>query len=301
MASTFTNLNQALVDEKVVEALRHVLPMFGMFSHIVQPDDAIANDVVRVPLATDPTVGNKTAGTFKSADGTLAAVDVTLNKFRGAAWDAVESTTPARLLPQYWADKAAGAVYGVAKDVIDTALALVTAANYGDDAEDKLVAAPADFSQVELGQLWGKGVSKIKRQEMFFLLNSDYAAALLGQSTLGLVFATSGNNFIETGKIPSLMGMSVAHYGDLPDNDESLGGAIIGKAAIAAAIARPGFFLNAGDGDIVERRVITEPDSGLSAMYTVKADAGGTLSGEVAMLFGVAKGQDSIVRLKTAA
>jgi hypothetical protein len=35
-------------------------------------------------------------------------------------------------------------------------------------------------------------------------------------------------------------------------------------------------------------------------MYTVKADAGGTLSGEVAMLFGVAKAQDAVVRLLTA-
>jgi hypothetical protein len=32
----------------------------------------------------------------------------------------------------------------------------------------------------------------------------------------------------------------------------------------------------------------------------MKADAGGTITGEVAMLYGVAKGQDAIVRLVTA-
>jgi hypothetical protein len=75
---------------------------------------------------------------------------------------------------------------------------------------------------------------------------------------------------------------------------------VIGKAAIAIAIARAGFFLNAGDGNIVDRRVISDPQSGLSAMLTTKADAGGTLSGEVAMLFGVAKAQNAVVRLLTA-
>jgi len=300
MASTFTNINQAQVDQKIVEALRHVLPLFGMFSHVIEEDDRTKDDVVRVPIAVDPTVGDKTAGTFKTTDGSLVGVNVTYNKFRAAAWDATESTLRASSLATYWADKAAGAVYGVAKDVIDTALALITAANYGNTSADKKVVAPASFAQEDLGLLWEKAQTKIKRQEKTFLMNSSYAGALLGQSTLGLVFATAGNNFIETGKIPNLMGLQVAHYGDMPNNGENLGGAVIGKAAIAAAIARPGFFLNSGEGNIVDRRIISDPDSGLSAMYTVKADAGGTLSGEVAMLFGVAKAQDSIVRLLTA-
>jgi len=300
MASTFTNINQALVDQRVIEALRHVLPLFSMFSHIVEEDDRTVNDVVRVPIAVDPTVGDKTAGTFKTTDGSLTGADVTYNKFRAAGWDAVESTLRASMLPTYWADKAAGAVYGVAKDVIDTALALVTSTNYGDTSADKLVVAPASFAQEDLGLLWEKAQNKIKRQDKTFLMNSGYAGALLGQSTLGLVFATSGNNFIETGILPNLMGLKVAHYGDMPTNSQNLGGAVIGKAAIAAAIARPGFFLNSGDGDIVDRRVISDPESGLSAMYTVKASAGGTMSGEVAMLYGVAKAQDSVVRLLSA-
>jgi hypothetical protein len=300
MASTISNINQALVDQRIVEALRQVLPLFSIFSFIIEEGDRIVNDVVRVPIALDPSVGDKTAGTFKSTDGSLTGTNVTYNKFRAAGWDATEAELRASMMAAYWADKAAGAVYGVAKDVIDTALALVTATNYGNTAADKLVVAPASFAQEDMGLLWEKAQTKIKRQEKTFLMNSSYAGALLGQSTLGLVFATAGNNFIETGKIPNLMGLNVAHYGDMPSNSENLGGAVIGKAAIAAAIARPGFFLNAGDGNIVERRIISDTDSGLSAMYTVKADAGGTMSGEVAMLFGVAKGQDSVVRLLTA-
>jgi hypothetical protein len=87
------------------------------------------------------------------------------------------------------------------------------------------------------------------------------------------------------------------HYRDFPSNSENMTGAVIGRAAIAVGMARPPMLMQAGEGNIVERRIITEPDSGLSALYTVKADAGGTKSGEVALLYGAAKAQDSVVRV----
>jgi hypothetical protein len=300
MATTFTNLNSAVIDDMVVAALRDVLPMLSIFSHIVETDDKEKNNIVRVPITADGTVGDKTPGTFVSGSGSLTGVDVTLNQFRGIGWDATEATTPVKLLPQLWAEQAAGGIHKIAKDVIDQALALLTATNYGDATADKSVVAPADFGQYELAQLWEKGQTKIKNQDQALLINSSYQAAMLGLSGLGLVFATSGLNFIASGKVPALMGMNVVHYNGVPTNSENLGGAVLGKAAIAIAIARAGFFLTAGDGNIVDRRVISDPQSGLSAMLTTKADAGGTLSGEVAMLFGVAKAQNAVVRLLTA-
>jgi hypothetical protein len=300
MATTYTNLNSALIDEMVVEALRDVLPMLDMFSHIVETDDKEQNNVIRVPISGDGSVGDKTPGTFTTDSGSLTGVNVTLDKFRSIGWSATEATTPIKLLPQIWAQQAAGGIHKLAKDVIDTALALITATNYGNATGDKSVVAPADFGQYELAQLWSKGQTKIKGQEQTLLVNSEYQAALLGLSGLGLVFATSGLNFIATGKVPSLMGMNVVHYNGVPTNSENLGGAVFGKAAIAVAIARAGFFLNAGDGNIVDRRIISDPQSGLSAMLTTIADGGGKMSGEVAMLFGVAKAQDAVVRLLTA-
>jgi hypothetical protein len=55
-----------------------------------------------------------------------------------------------------------------------------------------------------------------------------------------------------------------------------------------------------GQGDVVDRRIITEPDSELSVQYTMKVSAGGSVAGEVAILCGVAKLQNSIVRLVSA-
>lgn len=300
MATTITNINDALTDERIVGALKSVLPLLRAFSYVIEQEDRITSDVVRVPLATDPTVGTKTAGTFTTATGELTGVDVTYNRFRSAGWDAIESTMRASLLEQYWADKAAGAVYGVAKDAIDHVLSLITAANFGNDDGDKSVCPVGDFDQEAAAQLWAKATEKIKRQDKVFMMNTSFAAALFGQSNLALVYASAGENFLSTGRLPRFLDLSQMHYADFPSNSQNLGGAVIGRAALALALARPSMFLVSGQGDIVERRVITDPDSGLSAMYTVKASAGGSLSGEVALLYGAAKGQDSVVRLVTA-
>lgn len=300
MPSTVSGINQALVDANVVSALRNILPMLRAFSYVIEQDDRITSDTVAVPLATDPTVGDKTAGTFKTTDGAISSATVTYNKFRAAAWDATESTMRPSLFPQYWADKSAGAVYGLAKDVIDYALSLVTAANYGNTDADKYVVAAADFGQEDAANIWAKAVGKNKRQTNTFLMNTAYAAALFGSSNLALIYANAGDNFLKSGQLPQFLGLNQMHYADMPSNSENLGGAVIGRAAIALAIARPGQLIASGQGNVTERRIITEPDSGLSVLYTEKADAGGTVAGEVSLLYGAAKAQNSIVRLLTA-
>ena len=300
MATTISGINNALVDERVVPALRSLLPVLNMFSYAIEQEEKIQNDVVYVPIATDPSKATKTAGTMLTAGGTLAGTTVTLDTFEGAAWEAVEGTMRPELMSQYWADKAAGAVYVTAKGAIDAALALVTASNFGNDAADKLTVAPADFGQNDLADLWSKGTAKIKRQQKNVLLNTAYAAALFSDSSLATIFASAGNNFIASGTIPGFIGMNIAHYQDLPSNSQNLGGVVLGRAALLIGLARPSMLMQGGQGNIIERRVITDPDSGISCMYTVKGDAGGTMTGEVCLLYGVAKGQDAAVRLVSA-
>ena len=70
--------------------------------------------------------------------------------------------------------------------------------------------------------------------------------------------------------------------------------------SISPSSATPDPLAAAGEGDIVERRIITDPDSGISALFTTTASGGGTIAGEIAILYGVAKGQDAVVRLVSA-
>lgn len=301
MASTLTNLNEAQVDEMVVAALRDVLPALRAFSTVIEMEGAIQNDVRRVPIATDPSAQSKTAGTNPTANGTVVAIDVTLSNFYAASWDATEGKMPRKLFPAYWADKIAGGVYSLGSQVVGAGLALITAANYGStENEDVLTVAPADFGQVELGLLYSAAKTKIKSREMSFGLNPAYAGSLLGNSNLGVIFANAGNNFVATGVVPQLMGVPSWMYGAFPTNSQNLGAAMIGKGAIAIAIAPPDTLANAGDGDLIEQRIITEPESGLSVLYRTSFARGGTVTGSVELLYGVAKGQDAVVRVKSA-
>jgi hypothetical protein len=300
MASTFTNLSTAQVDNMIVEAIRTILPALDMFSIRVDAEPAIVNTVKRVALSTDPTLATKTPGTFATATGAVTGVDVTLNTFNAAAWDATEGLISASMLPTYWADKIAGGVYVVAKSIIDAALALVTASNYGNTAADKLTVAVADFGAPDVATLRTLAAKKIKGRVKSMMLNSDYAGAIMGEASILSVFGQTGENLLKSGNLPQLGGMTSMEYTDLPTNSENLGGVIFGKAAIAAAVAPFDILNNSGEGNILERRLITEPDTGLTLVYTVKVDAGGTRSGEIAALFGVAKGQNAVVRLVSA-
>jgi hypothetical protein len=301
MATTISTINESLVDQKVVEALRYFLPMLKAFSYEISAEGKIQSDIVYVPIATDPTAQSKTAGTMVTANGTVAGTSVTLSNFYGASWDATEGKIAPPLFANYWADKAAGAVYSLAKQVIDAALGVITAANFGNaEGTDRLTVAPADFGQNDLGLLWQYAATKIKQREISMGLNAQYTGALLGETNLATVFSNSGTNFVQSGILPQLIGMNTWAYPAFPSNSENLGGAVFGRAAIAVAVAPPTALMSSGDGNIIDRRIITEPSSGISCLYTTMGDGGGTVSGECSLLYGVAKGQDAVVRIVSA-
>lgn len=301
MATTISNVTEAMVDERVIPALKRVLPLLSLFSYVIENEEREVNQTVKVPLATDPTVGDKTAGTFSTDSGTVNSVTVTYDRFRSAAFALTEGSVPSRLAGGIWMDKMEGAVYGVAKDAIDYVLSLITLASYGDvEGTDKKTVAPADFGQSDIGDIWAVADSKIKSQNKVLMLGRLYTAAIFGSNNIMLLNATGGGNTFTTGTLPAMLGMQTAVYGDFPANSQSLGGAVIGRAALALGIARPTQLLSSGDGDVMERRFITEPDSGLTVQLTTKAGAGGTIAGEVALLYGAIKAQNSIVRVCTA-
>lgn len=300
MATTISTINESLVDKKVVSALRYLLPMLNSFSYRIESSGRIKSDSIYVPIATDPTAQSKTAGTAVTGNGTIAGTQVTLSNHYAAGWTATEGSISGQLFASFWADKAAGSVYALGKQVVDAALALITAANFGDDADDKLTVAPADFGQTDLGNLYELATEKILNQQVSLGLNAAYAGAMMGDSNIGLILATAGNSFFQTGVLPNLFGMNTWTYAAFPSNSQNLGGAAIGKAALLVAAAPPDPLFAAGSDGSIEQRIITDPDSGLSVLYRMWADGGGTIYGESSILYGVAKGQDAVVRIVSA-
>jgi hypothetical protein len=296
MATTFTTITQSIVDAKVVAALRTLKPMLSAFTYQPSAEGAIQSDIVRVPIATDPTAQSKTAGTAVTDNGTITGTAVTLSNLYAAGWTANEGTMSPSLFPAFWADKAAGGVAALGKQVVDAALALVTASNYSDvEGTDKYTLAVADFGLSDLTTMWQYAIAKIKGQKLSFGMNPAVAGAIFGESTIANCFAYGGTNFVQTGSVPQLLGMNTWMYGDFPANSEGLASAIFGQAAILVATA-PVAALAGAEGAIIERRIITDPETGIACLYTTSIDGAGKLSGEVELLYGVAVGQNAIVR-----
>ena len=295
MATTFATINQAQVDEAVIGGLRMLKPMLSAFSYQPSTEGAVQGDIVYVPIATDPTAQSKTAGTAVTDNGTIAGTAVTLSNLYAAGWTANEGTMPARLFPKYWMDKTAGGVAALGKQVVDAALALVTQANYGStEGTDEYTVAIADFGLSDMTTLWQYAIAKIKGQKMSFGMNPAVAGAIFGESNISTAFAYNGTNFIQTGAVPQLMGMNTWMYGDFPANSQSLASAIFGQAAILIGTAPVDPLFDVA-GEVIERRVITDPETGIAVLYTMYASGAGKVTGEVEFLYGVAKGQDAIV------
>jgi len=296
MASTISGINSALVDDRVIPALRELKPALESFSYRVEAQGRILNDSIWVPIATDPTVATKTPGTKATATGTAAGMQVTLDTPVVAAWDAIEGQIAGRLFENYWADKAVGAIHQLGKSVINGALSIVTATNFGNgEGTDKLTVALADFGVSDLAALWGYAQTKIKNQRMSYGMNVGVAASIFGESHIGTMFSNTGTNFIATGTVPQLLGMNTWMYSAFPNNSQGLASAIFGRAAILIGIAPPEPLWETG-GDVVEKRIIVDPETGIAALYTVYAHGGGTINGEMWLFYGVKKGQDAIVR-----
>jgi hypothetical protein len=301
MATTLTNfVDDMLVIDAIQAALKNALVPLRAFSFGIDTNGKVQNDILRVPVVTAASTAAKTPGTASTSGGGAATTSVTLSTYRESSWQLNEGQVNSGRASVLFAAMAAEATYALAKYVIDTALALVTASNYGNDTDDKLVVAAADFGQNDVAQLLIKAEAKKLGRVRSLLLNANYAGNLFG-SSLALMYATAGQNVFASGVLPPMLGMASYMYSALPTNSENLGGLVCDQGAIAVGMAAPEALVAAGEGNKISDTVVTDPDSQVVARYVRMADAdGGYHKGRVELIFGVAKVQDSIVRILSA-
>lgn len=301
MATTLTNLNQARIEMAMQAALKNALVPLNAFSIGVSTAGMIQNDVVRVPVLTDPTSQSKTLGSAITANGSIVAVDCTLDTPIQAGFQLNEGSVAANQLQTYAEGLAAGAIYSISKAILDACFAVITASNFGNTDADKLVVAPGDFGQADLGNLFTKAEVKKLGRNRSLVLNSAYAGALIGESNLGLILATLGNNALTTAVLPSLLGMTSYMYSALSANSENLVGAVIDKTSIAVAVSPIEQLVGSGEGDVLMSSLVTEPDSGITVNYKMIGNGdGGYVRGLVSAMYGVDKIQNAVIRLVSA-
>lgn len=298
MATSFTGLSEAQIDDIIIEAILSMLPYFGAFStQLDHPEGLVKGNDYIVPIVGALTVGNKTPGTLVTPSGSVTGVPVTVNTFKGAAFEAIEGELSARLVAAWWKKQIAAAAVVVAQTCVDAALGLVTAANYGSGDGD--VVTDADFDTDTIVALRAAAKNKLNSVPGAFICNALTASRLIALQQVVIALAEA-RNAVSEGVIPGrLVGYPAYEYVDLPHNSEHLVAAVIGQSAIAVAAGAPEQLISSGEGDVRYRRIIAEPESGLSVQYTEVVQGGGKVIAELGLLFGVKKAQDAVVRLVT--
>lgn len=305
MATSFTGLSEAQLDEQIIGAIQSILPMLSAFStrlDATADGGLVLGNSYIVPIIGDVTVSDKTPGTLVGASGSVTGVAVVANKFKGASFEAIEGSVSAKLLAAWWSEQIREAMHSVAASVVNDALGLLTEENYGTGAYNQIIEALADVDADTLQAIREYSSMKLKGKRAAFICAPSLASRLL---TLGQVVYAYGiadrENLVRDGQLPdTLVGHRAMEYVDFPGNGENLVGAVVAQSAIAVVAGAPSQVLESGMGDITYRRIVEEPESGLSVQYTETASAGGKISAECAIMYGVKKAQDAAVLVATA-
>ena len=303
MATTFTGLSEAQLDDIVIPAIQAMLPYLGAFSTRTRYEERlILNNAYIVPLVGNVTVKDKTPGAPVETSGGATGVSVVADKFKGASFYAKEGEVPSSLMSTWWPEQMKTACVAVAQTCVDGALALITAANYGSGTNDVVTQALAQFDDSTLGAIHAAARRKLKNVRGAFLCDPQVGGKLISMKQMVLALAVADDrNSLADGRLPGgIIGYDCYEYADFPDNSENLVAAVIGRSAIAVAAGAPDQLITSGQGDVTYRRVFEEPESGLTIQYTEMVNGHGKVEAEVAQIYGVKKGQDAVVRLVTA-
>lgn len=296
MATTFTGLSEAMIDDKIIGSIQAVLPMLSVFStQLDHPEGLVQGNTYKVPIIGALTVANKTPGTLVTTSGSLTAASVTASNFKGASFEAIEGTISKRVMGNWWGAQVAEATKAVAATIVDGALGLVTSTNFATE----VTVTPASLSADDLASIRAAAKGKLKSMPGAFLCNSVVASRLITLQQVVLALAIADNrNSLADGKIPGgVVGYQAYEYVDMPT---ALPAAVIGQGALAVVAGAPEQLITSGEGDVAYRRIVTEPESGLSLQYTEAVFAGGKVQCEIAAIYGAAKGIDAAVRVVTA-
>lgn len=291
MATTVSGLSEAQLDDQLITAIRSKLPFVELFSTRLDfaGEGLVKGNTYIVPVQGVMNVSDKTPGTLVASSGSLTGASVVANGFKGVSWSAAEGGISARLLANWFAQQIPLAVAQVGGAIVDAAIGLLTSTNFTQEVTD------AAFDLDTVAELRKAAHKKLKDMPGAFLCGPDVAAELSKVQPVAEILAlVEKHNVYTDGRIPgSVIGYDAFEYRGW--GSTACDAAVVGKGAIALVAGAPEQIISAGSGNVVYRRLIEDPESGLTLQYTEAVDAGGTITGEVACVYGVAKATDNAV------
>lgn len=288
-----TNIDVAakVYSKKFIAGLTRQLAPLRAFSTDFSEDAKQPGEAVLVPLISADAAGNwnDTTNNFSQAAATLGDRNVPLTS-RKIAGFAITQAQMANFNKAWWEGKAELNSASIADAILSDVAALVTPANYGDAAADKLQVALTGFDSKFVAKIRAKAIAKkLRINRSVLALNPEFFSELLGSLDANVY---GGREAIENGVIAGLLGFNAVV--EIPQL--SIPGFVAQPGAIAVAGRVIPFF---GTKAYEKVETFVEPETGMPMTNVVYVDGPtGKGSSTVNALYGMAPGaDDQLLRL----
>jgi hypothetical protein len=280
-----------LVVQRVLDLLKWNYPILGAITSDFSPEAASYGDAITTRTIGAPTVGtyNTTTG-YATGNATTADVAVTMNahKFVQVSFNANVVASTRRKL---YDEQVQTSYNGLAKDLSDALLALVTTANFTNTPIDS---ALVDFDRTTLVDLGvALTVAKVPIDGRTVLLTPTYYGKLAKDTSIvsALVNVAAGGA-IATGRLPRIHGFDVIEQANLPTTGNLVAFGF-NPSALVLATRTPGDYAAAlPTVTTAALQIVTNPEDGFSVLMTQYVDHTlGQAIWRIAIMYGVAKGQ----------
>lgn len=179
-----TNTALEIYGNKIIEELRYALASIFAFSIDLSPSPLQKGKTIRVPKISGSVAAEFNAVTNNYDAGSVMDMEdivVTFNK-RPLAKHAIDDEQVMNYPAAWWETKGAADAAAVALSVLTDVIGLVTPANFGDAAADKMSLSLAGFTLDNVGEIRAAAVKKKLRPAMATLvLNPDFYSRILSK------------------------------------------------------------------------------------------------------------------------
>jgi hypothetical protein len=277
--------------DRFISGLTKGLAPLRTFSLDFSNEAQQAGKTVNVQLISPDTAAawNATSNNFERSAQTFNQVPITFGTAKIAGF-AVTPENALNFRPAWWTGKADLNVAEICDSALDDVAALITAANYGDDAEDKIAVALASMGKKAVATIRAKAIAKkLRINRSTLVLAPDYFSALLGDLDANVY---GGREAVVGGVIPGLLGFAAVV--EMPQL--TIPGFVAQSDALACASRA---FRPVRDTPYDLVRELVEPETGLVCTHVeYMAGATGALSDSVTLLFKAAVGNgDALLRI----
>ena len=206
MAGPTTTTGHEIYADRVIQGLTRQLAALKAFSIDFSNEAKEPGEAVSVSLISPDAVGTWDAvnNNFKRSAQTVKKITVTFGdpKITGFAVPPVQIRN---FKKSWWQGKADLNALEMADSILGDIAGLVTAANFGDTAKDKMTVALAGFNTQTVAAIRAKAINdkKLRMPLAVLALNPAYFSTLLGTLDANIY---GGREAIQTGAIPGLLG-----------------------------------------------------------------------------------------------